>query len=125
MITTAATEPASASSEPIERSISPAIITTVRPAAMIPTFDACSRMLKMFDCREEVLGLEREVEPDARERDEDPDDAERPGELIARARGADSRARQPVAGAAAEFPAAASPGPTSDTCRTSPASASR
>ena len=50
MITTAATEPASASSEPIERSISPVIITTVSPAAMMPTFDACSRMLKMFDC---------------------------------------------------------------------------
>ena len=49
MMITAATEPASASSEPIERSISAAIITTVSPAAMIPMFAAWSRMFQMFE----------------------------------------------------------------------------
>ena len=48
MITTAATEPLNASSEPIERSISAVIITTVKPAAMMPMFAACRRMLKML-----------------------------------------------------------------------------
>ena len=48
MITTAATEPDSASSEPIERSISAAIITTVSPAAMIPMFADWRKMFQMF-----------------------------------------------------------------------------
>ena len=44
----AATDPLNASSEPMERSISAAIITTVRPAAMMPTFADCSRMFQML-----------------------------------------------------------------------------
>ena len=46
MITTAATAPESASTEPIERSISAAISTTVSPAATIAMFEDCNRMLK-------------------------------------------------------------------------------
>jgi len=45
MISTAATEPVMPISEPIERSISPAISTTVKPAAMIDTVAACSSTL--------------------------------------------------------------------------------
>ena len=59
MITTAATEPGSASSEPIERSISAAIITTVSPAAMIPTFDGWSKMFQMFACVKKYSDFER------------------------------------------------------------------
>ena len=77
MITTAATEPASASSEPIERSISAEIITTVSPAAMTPMFADCRKMFQMFGGGEEVLRLEAEVEPDQPEGDQRPERAER------------------------------------------------
>ena len=48
MITIAAIAPASASSDPTERSISAVITTTVSPAATIATFEACRRMLRML-----------------------------------------------------------------------------
>ncbi|MGW3472777.1 hypothetical protein ACWDKQ_30875 [Saccharopolyspora sp. NPDC000995] len=45
---TAAAEPVSASTEPTERSISPAIRATVRPQARIVSVDAASRTLRTF-----------------------------------------------------------------------------
>ena len=48
MTTSATTDAVSPMADPMERSISPVISTTVKPAAMIEIGAACSRMLRML-----------------------------------------------------------------------------
>ena len=54
-IAAAADTPASAKSEPTERSMPPAMITKVIPSAMMPLYETCREMLSKFEAEKNTL----------------------------------------------------------------------